>query len=62
MKPPADHPRREREQPTEAAYRCVNPDCGRPWIVFAVEGEPTDGVVDPRECRFCGAPDARRTR
>lgn len=55
MKPPADHPRRDREEPTEAAYRCR--ECDRPWIIFAVEGEPADGV-NPRECRFCGAPDA----
>lgn len=53
------HPRRDREEPTEAAYRCR--ECDRPWIIFAVEGELADGV-NPRECRFCGAPDARRTR
>lgn len=56
---PADHPSRDREQPVEAAYRCRK--CDRPWIVFAVEGEPTDGI-DPRVCRFCGAGDARRIR
>lgn len=57
---PADHPSRDRGDLVEAAYRCR--ECDTPWVVFAVEGEPTDGVLDPRECRFCGAPDARRIR
>lgn len=61
MSLPADHPKRgEREQPTEAAFRCR--ECDTPWVVFAVEGEPTDGVLDPRTCRYCGAGDARRVR
>lgn len=60
MSLPADHPKRDkREQPTEAAYRCQ--ECDTPWVIFAVEGEPTDGI-DPRRCRFCGADDARRVR
>lgn len=58
---PADHPARTKREPlTEAAYRCV--ECDRPWVVFAVEGEPTDGV-DPRKCRFCDSETpARRIR
>jgi len=59
--PPADSPKRDRgTELVEAAYRCI--DCDRPWVVFAVHGEPTDGVDDPRTCRFCGAPNARRVR
>lgn len=58
---PADHPlRAERDQPVEAAYRCR--ECDRPWIIFAVHGEPGDGIDDPKVCRFCGAPGARRVR
>lgn len=56
---PADHPSRDRGELVEAAYRCR--ECNAPWIIFAVEGEPTDGE-DPRTCRFCGAEDARRVR
>lgn len=40
---PADHPDRDRDELVEAAYRCR--ECDAPWIVFAVEGEPTDGVL-----------------
>lgn len=59
--PPADHPSRtEREQPTEAAYRCR--DCDRPWMVWSFEGIPINGVDDVRVCRFCGADGARRVR
>jgi hypothetical protein len=60
---PANSPKRDREgEMCEAAYRCVNPECLRPWVVFAVHGEPTDGIDDPRVCRFCGADGARRVR
>lgn len=58
--PRADHPDRlEREQPVEAGFRCR--ECDRPWIIFAFEGEPLDGS-NPRDCRFCGAGNARRIR
>lgn len=58
---PADDPKREREgEMCEAAYRCRK--CGLPWLIFAVHGEPTDGIDDPRVCRFCGADGARRVR
>ena len=61
MNEPADSSKRDRgTELVEAAYRCR--ECDRPWIVFAVHGEPTDGVDDPRQCRFCGAGDARRVR
>ena len=60
---PANSPKRDREgEMCEAAYRCVNPECQRPWIVFAVHGEPTDGVDDPRKCRFCEGGIGRRIR
>lgn len=63
MNEPANSPKRDREgEMCEAAYRCVNPECQRPWVVFAIHGEPTDGIDDPRTCRFCGAGDARRVR
>ena len=59
--PPANSPHREREgELCEAAYRCES--CDRPWIVFAVHGEPTDGVDDPRRCRFCEDGVGRRIR
>lgn len=59
--PRADSPKREREgELCEAAYRCDT--CDRPWIVFAVHGEPTDGVDDPRKCRFCEDGIGRRIR
>lgn len=48
---PADDRRRnEREPLAEMAFRCQA--CDRPWVIWAVEGEPSDGV-DPRRCRFC---------
>ena len=59
--PSADDPKRDREgEMCEAAYRCES--CDRPWIVFAVHGEPTDGVDDPRKCRFCEDGIGRRIR
>ena len=61
MSEPANSPLREREgELCEAAYRCES--CDRPWIVFAVHGEPTDGVDDPRKCRFCEDGIGRRIR
>lgn len=57
---PADSPQRDRGgELVEAAYRCC--ECNREWFIVAVHGEPTDSR-DPRECRYCGAPDARRIR
>ena len=59
---PADSPQRDRGGETiEAAFRCSDPDCRREWFVVAVHGEPSD-ALNPRECRYCGAPDARRIR
>jgi hypothetical protein len=58
---PANDPKREREgEMCEAAYRCR--ECGLPWLIFAVHGEPTDGVDDPRKCRFCEDGIGRRIR
>ena len=58
---PADHPDRDKRDPlVEAAYRCD--ECNRPWLVWAVHGEPTDGVDDPRKCRFCEGGIGRRIR
>ena len=57
----ADHPdRTERDQPTEAAYRCRR--CDRPWMVWTFEGIPINGDSDVQVCRFCGADGARRIR
>lgn len=58
---PANHPDRDKRDPlVEAAYRCR--ECNRPWLVWAVHGEPTDGVDDPRKCRFCEDGIGRRIR
>jgi hypothetical protein len=52
---PADHPERDREEPVEAAYICLNLNCQLPTVVFAVDADPTP-------CPFCGHPDRMRIR
>ena len=54
-----DDPKRNREEPVEAAYKCW--DCGNPWVVFAFEGIPDSD--DHRTCRYCESDrPARRIR
>jgi len=50
----ADHPDRDREEPFEAAYRCLK--CKLPTVVFKVDADP-----DP-PCPLCGHPERVRVR
>ena len=53
---PADHPERDREEPFEAAYRCLNLNCQLPTVVFKADADPQPS------CPFCGCKERVRVR